>query len=129
MLVKVSEDSNPTNDVTPLLSAKPIDLSNEFKLQCSGMFYDVKSNSSEFCLNSVFSLSSIFNNGALTCDCDGQGSTSKYCQEFGGQCPCKPNVIGRQCTRCKVGYYGFPNCKRMYLFLKKIITSIYKIIL
>ena len=56
----------------------------------------------------------MFNNGALACDCDTQGSTSKYCQEFGGQCPCKPNVIGRQCTRCKVGYYGFPNCRRMY---------------
>ena len=99
-----------------LSDAKPIDLSTDFKSQCSGMFYDVKAHSSKFCLNSVFSLSSIFNNGALSCDCDGQGSTSKYCQEFGGQCPCKPNVIGRQCTRCKVGYYGFPNCRRMLYF-------------
>ena len=29
----------------------------------------------------------------------------------GGQCPCKDNVIGRQCTECKVGYYDYPNCK------------------
>ena len=103
-----------------LTEAKPIDLSADFNSQCSGMFYDVKADSSKFCLNSVFSLSSMFNNGALPCDCDGQGSTSKYCQEFGGQCPCKDNVIGRQCTRCKIGYYGFPNCKRMSLFLSNI---------
>ena len=119
MLVKASTDSNKPKDdvISPLLTAEPMDLSNDYKTQCSGMFYDVKANSSEFCLNSVFSLSSIFNDGALACDCDGQGSISKYCQEFGGQCPCKPDVIGRQCTQCKVGYYGFPNCKRMFCFI------------
>ena len=97
-----------------LQSPKPIDLSADFRQQCSGMFFDVKADAPNFCVNSVFSLSTLFNDGALACECDTQGSTSKYCQEFGGQCPCKPNVIGRQCSRCKVGYYGFPNCKREF---------------
>ena len=34
------------------------------------------------------------------------------CEKFGGQCRCKPNVIGRQCTRCKPGFFGFPDCKQ-----------------
>jgi len=96
-----------------LQGAKPIDLSTDFSQQCFGMSrVDVTADSSNFCINSVFSLSTLFNDGALACECDAQGSTSKYCQEFGGQCPCKPNVIGRKCSRCKIGYYGFPNCKR-----------------
>ncbi|CAG2159955.1 unnamed protein product [Oppiella nova] len=33
------------------------------------------------------------------------------CKGFGGQCNCKPNVIGRTCSRCKTGFYGFPHCK------------------
>ena len=32
-------------------------------------------------------------------------------QKYGGQCKCKPNVVGRQCDRCKMGYYNFPNCE------------------
>ena len=34
------------------------------------------------------------------------------CEKFGGQCECKPNVIGRQCTRCKPEFFGFPDCKQ-----------------
>lgn len=33
------------------------------------------------------------------------------CDVFGGQCPCKPNVIGRKCEICKTGFYGFPDCQ------------------
>ena len=34
------------------------------------------------------------------------------CSKFGGACACKPHVIGRQCSRCQSGYYGFPACQR-----------------
>ena len=52
-----------------------------------------------------------YNNGAVPCQCDFYGSLSFECEKFGGQCDCKPYVIGRQCNRCKTGYYGFPDCQ------------------
>ena len=62
-------------------------------------------------LQAVFTLTTEFNSGALPCQCNAEGSMSFECDQFGGQCPCKPGVIGRQCTRCKTGYFGFPDCK------------------
>lgn len=32
---------------------------------------------------------------------------SKKCIEYGGNCQCKQNVVGRQCDRCAPGTYGF----------------------
>ena len=44
------------------------------------------------------------------CGCDSTGSTSNICQAVGGQCTCKPNVVGRTCNRCAPGTFGFgPN--------------------
>ena len=46
----------------------------------------------------------------VDCDCDPTGSLSNICDEFGGQCQCKPNVIGRRCDQCAPQTYGFgPN--------------------
>lgn len=39
---------------------------------------------------------------------------SPTCEPFGGQCPCRAHVIGRDCSRCATGYWGFPNCRREY---------------
>ena len=39
------------------------------------------------------------------------GSESDRCNQLGGQCFCKENIIGRQCDRCKAGYFGFPDCR------------------
>ncbi|NXG36511.1 LAMB1 protein, partial [Dromaius novaehollandiae] len=41
------------------------------------------------------------------CQCDPQGSRSGVCQALGGQCQCKPHVVGRRCHRCAPGSYGF----------------------
>uniref|UniRef100_A0A8D0FZI3 Laminin subunit beta 2 n=1 Tax=Strix occidentalis caurina TaxID=311401 RepID=A0A8D0FZI3_STROC len=41
------------------------------------------------------------------CLCDPQGSLSAECQPQGGQCRCKPNVVGRRCHRCSPGTFGF----------------------
>lgn len=49
-------------------------------------------------------------NGCLlypACQCDPQGSLSGECDEVGGQCRCKPNVMGRRCDQCAPGTYGF----------------------
>ncbi len=41
------------------------------------------------------------------CNCDPQGSVSSMCDVRGGQCRCRPNVIGRRCDQCAPGTYGF----------------------
>uniref|UniRef100_A0A671QX33 Laminin subunit beta-1-like n=1 Tax=Sinocyclocheilus anshuiensis TaxID=1608454 RepID=A0A671QX33_9TELE len=86
----------------------------------------------ELCTTLICSISAIMYNGALgeshsdgvkaqrsllnvqskqrshcTCQCDPQGSLSAECDKVGGQCHCKPNVIGRKCDQCAPGTYGF----------------------
>lgn len=72
--------------------------------------------SSQFCTDSARSLVAAYNDGALPCNCDASGSTETICSAVGGQCPCRPHVIGRQCTKCATGYYGFPYCRRESIF-------------
>uniref|UniRef100_A0A8C7KH65 Laminin subunit alpha 3 n=1 Tax=Oncorhynchus kisutch TaxID=8019 RepID=A0A8C7KH65_ONCKI len=67
--------------------------------------------SSQFCQVSTRSLVAAYSDGALPCYCDKSGAMGPTCNPVGGQCPCRPHVIGRQCTRCATGYYGFPYCK------------------
>lgn len=70
--------------------------------------------SSAFCKDSVRSLVAFYNNGALPCNCHSAGAVSPTCSPVGGQCICRPNVIGRRCSQCQTGYYGFPFCKCKY---------------
>ncbi|XP_018593226.2 laminin subunit beta-2 isoform X2 [Scleropages formosus] len=62
---------------------------------------------SDVCAKLISSMSAIINDGALACHCDPQGSVSSECNPRGGQCQCKPNVIGRRCDQCAPGTYGF----------------------
>lgn len=41
------------------------------------------------------------------CNCNPTGSVSKRCEEYGGYCQCKNNVVGRQCDKCEPGTYAF----------------------
>ncbi|XP_017277955.1 laminin subunit alpha-3-like isoform X2 [Kryptolebias marmoratus] len=104
----------PDSSYTPeLLKQKPLDKSAAFLKQCTADgFYTQPRTSSQFCRDSVFSLVAAYNNGPLPCDCDKSGSTGIVCDPIGGQCPCRQHVIGRQCTKCATGFYGFPYCKR-----------------
>ncbi|XP_037540958.1 laminin subunit beta-1 [Nematolebias whitei] len=61
----------------------------------------------EMCTKLICSISSIIHDGALPCQCDPQGSVSGECEKVGGQCLCKPNVIGRRCDQCAPATYGF----------------------
>ncbi len=103
----------PSTTVTPdLMKNAPIDLINDFITQCASHHFSMEVSKSPFCDDSVFSISARYNNGAKSCDCNSDGSKNNNCEIFGGQCECKDNVIGRQCTKCKTGYYGFPDCKK-----------------
>ncbi|XP_072460501.1 laminin subunit alpha-3 isoform X2 [Notamacropus eugenii] len=95
-----------------MLHKKSVDKSFDFINNCGGnSFYIDPLMSSRFCKASAHSLVAFYNNGALPCDCHAMGAVSPTCNPEGGQCRCRPNVIGRQCTRCQTGYYGFPFCK------------------
>ncbi|XP_016088609.1 laminin subunit alpha-5-like [Sinocyclocheilus grahami] len=94
------------------LSEEPLDKSYDFISNCGqNSFYINPSTASPFCRNSAVSLSAFFNNGAVPCGCHEVGAESDTCDTFGGQCKCRPNVIGRDCSQCATGYYGFPNCR------------------
>ncbi|XP_041847231.1 laminin subunit alpha-3-like [Melanotaenia boesemani] len=103
----------PDSSYTPeLLNERPLEKSADFLQQCRGEgFYIDPRTSSQFCRDSARSLIAAFNDGALPCDCDKSGSTGTVCDPVGGQCPCRQHVIGRQCTKCTTGYYGFPYCR------------------
>ena len=94
-----------------LMEEETFDQTKEFIRQCGQDHFHIHLNASDFCKKSVFSLTADYNSGALPCSCDYHGSTSFECEPFGGQCQCKPHIIGRQCEACKTGYYGFPDCK------------------
>uniref|UniRef100_A0A8C4VWY6 Laminin subunit alpha 3 n=1 Tax=Gopherus evgoodei TaxID=1825980 RepID=A0A8C4VWY6_9SAUR len=95
-----------------LLQKRTVDKSIDFINQCGGnSFYIDLVTSSAFCKDSVRSLVAFYNDGALPCNCHKAGATSSACNPLGGQCSCKPNVIGRRCSRCQTGFYGFPFCK------------------
>ncbi|XP_017739471.1 PREDICTED: laminin subunit alpha-3 [Rhinopithecus bieti] len=95
-----------------ILHKKSMDKSLEFITHCGkNSFYIDPQTASRFCKNSARSLVAFYHKGALPCECHPTGATSPHCSPEGGQCPCRPNVIGRQCTRCATGHYGFPHCK------------------
>ncbi|XP_030218470.1 laminin subunit alpha-3 isoform X1 [Gadus morhua] len=95
-----------------LLREKPLNKSAEFITRCRGEGFHIDPRtSSEFCRSSAHSLVAAYNDGALPCDCDESGTTLPACDPDGGQCTCRPNVIGRRCSKCATGYYGFPYCR------------------
>ncbi|XP_077410264.1 laminin subunit alpha-5 isoform X1 [Vanacampus margaritifer] len=95
------------------LSEDPLDKSYDFISACGlNSFFIRPSSASSFCLRSATSLSAFVNNGALPCVCHEVGAESDACEPFGGQCRCKPNVIGRDCSMCATGYWGFPDCRQ-----------------
>ncbi|KAK6627792.1 hypothetical protein RUM44_010271 [Polyplax serrata] len=94
-----------------LLEEEAIDQTTAFISQCGNNHFDINPNTTGFCRDSVFSLTTQYYDGALKCECHYQGSLSFECEQFGGQCQCKENIIGRRCDMCKSGFFGFPNCR------------------
>uniref|UniRef100_A0A0N5AN25 Laminin subunit beta-1 n=1 Tax=Syphacia muris TaxID=451379 RepID=A0A0N5AN25_9BILA len=65
------------------------------------------SDMSDVCLRYICPIAGAVLNESLKCDCDVTGSVSSICAPKGGQCECKPNVVGRRCDRCAVETFGF----------------------
>uniref|UniRef100_A0AAY4CKF9 Laminin subunit beta 4 n=1 Tax=Denticeps clupeoides TaxID=299321 RepID=A0AAY4CKF9_9TELE len=59
------------------------------------------------CEKLIGSMSARIHNGAIPCKCNAKGAYSNSCLKFGGQCNCKPNVIGRCCDSCAPLTFGF----------------------
>ncbi|XP_045913044.1 laminin subunit alpha-5 isoform X2 [Micropterus dolomieu] len=94
------------------LNEERLDKSYDFISSCGqNSFYINPSTASPFCLSSAVSLSAFFNNGAMPCACHEVGAETDTCKPFGGQCRCRQNVIGRDCSMCATGFWGFPNCR------------------
>lgn len=51
------------------------------------------------CLKFVCRLAGLIYDRGFQCDCDPTGSVSGICKAEGGQCECKPNVVGRRWDR------------------------------
>ena len=78
------------------LSPEQIDRRAEFVAECGSQNeFSIDFNTEGFCKDAMVSLSAHFNNGALDCECNTEGSEGAECAPIGGQCQCKPNVIGQ----------------------------------
>ncbi|XP_071953665.1 laminin subunit alpha-1-like isoform X2 [Antedon mediterranea] len=81
----------------------------QFTTTCDVQTNDMRlgTETEEFCLDSVFIITSTYLSGNIPCNCDLSGSVSNNCEPYGGQCPCQPGVGGRQCDVCLPEFYDF----------------------
>ena len=62
------------------------------------------------------------------CKCSEIGTENQTtCAAYGGQCHCKPGVMGRMCDRCKPGNYNFTvdGCTRKLIAISSAYNNIH----
>ncbi len=93
------------------LRPEQVDRGGQFARECGRDHFHLPLDQEGFCRDALVSVVAGMNGGAFRCACDSAGSEGDVCDKIGGQCPCKENVIGRECTRCRPGFFGFPDCQ------------------
>ena len=92
--------------------------------QCRGIFFFF--NFSKIMLFSFYYL--IYLMSFIEGNCDGDGSLDGKCDDA-GKCSCKPGFDGVKCNTCANNFFGFPQCRGMYLFfsifLKLLLFTLY----
>ena len=75
--------------------------------QCSCKEF-VSGRACDRCSAGYFNLSASVPQGCVECGCNMTGTVggSGVCTGEGGQCPCKPNVVGRTCSSCADNHFG-----------------------
>ncbi len=63
------------------------------------------------CQDTYYNLTSSNSDGCTACECDSRGTVdaSGSCDSTTGQCVCKANVIGLDCSACAPGHFGIDN--------------------
>ncbi|XP_035719159.1 laminin subunit beta-1-like isoform X1 [Vespa mandarinia] len=101
----------PRIDAVPFFNALDVgELRRQEYELCNQILNDVnyiRNNLPDACKKYQDSIGYYVFEGAHPCECNPTGSHSLLCQNYGGLCPCKVNVVGRRCDRCAPGTYGF----------------------
>uniref|UniRef100_UPI00358E9050 laminin subunit beta-2-like isoform X2 n=1 Tax=Myxine glutinosa TaxID=7769 RepID=UPI00358E9050 len=71
-----------------------------------GLWPVIKRHPPPTCTHLLSSMAALVHNGSLACYCHPEGSMEHTCKPDGGQCPCRPHVIGRRCDQCAAGSYN-----------------------
>ena len=107
-----------------ILVPKRLELTRRFQRECLNQnTLPLLNPPEDFCMQALVTLTSEFTNKTFECNCDKRGALLLACDKIGGQCKCKRNVVGRDCSRCKTGDYNFPFCKACNCFIPGSVSA------
>ena len=53
----------------------------------------------------------------IECNCNGDGSLDGKCDDA-GKCSCKPGFDRVKCNTCANNFFGFPQCRGIYILFQ-----------
>ena len=76
--------------------------------ECLQCLYNTTGRACELCAPGYYG-DAIQMKNCSDCSCDVCGTD--VCNHYSGDCKCKPNVVGRDCSRCSADHWGFKSCQ------------------